>query len=95
MWEFLLVEPWSQELRRKDGVYTLGATIPMQHRVYINGKLPEYMMIKVITHELTHVYASAYGIKIDIGVEELLADFISTYGRDILMAADTIMSQVI
>lgn len=59
--------------------------------VFIADSLSEYMFIKVLCHELTHVFSFSYDLTLDIETEEIIADFMSLYGRDIIYLADDIM----
>lgn len=48
------------------------------------------MADRILCHELVHVYSFSYGCDIDIETEEIIADFMSLYGRNIVYTADKI-----
>lgn len=48
------------------------------------------MGYSILCHELVHVYSFSYGCDIDIETEEIIADFMSLYGRNIVYTADRI-----
>ena len=93
-WILQFVRPNSEELRRSDGVYTLGVTDDNTKTVTIASGMSDYMTNKVLCHELVHVYSFENNCNIDIQTEEIIADFMSLYGRDIIYIADSIMSNV-
>lgn len=94
-WNLSLVEPHSPMLRRSDNTITLGVTDNNDRTVYINNRLSYGMFDKVLCHELCHVFSFSYGLHIPIETEEIIADFLSTYGRDVIAVADDILKEVL
>lgn len=87
-WKLEFVKPNSRNLMRSDGSITIGMTDNNVKTVYINNRLNQYLTDKVICHELTHVFAFEFDYDIPIDVEEIVADFMSLYGRDIIYLLD-------
>lgn len=87
-WELMFVKPSSRQLMRSDGSITIGMTDNNTKTVYINSKLNRALTDKVVCHELTHVFAFEFDYDIPIDVEEIVADFMSLYGRDIIYLLD-------
>ena len=87
-WKLEFVKPNSKNLMRSDGSITIGMTDNNVKTVYINNRLNEYLTDKVICHELTHVFAFEFDYDIPLDVEEIVADFMSLYGRDIIYLLD-------
>lgn len=94
-WNLSLVEPYSTNLLRSDNTITLGVTDNNDKTVYINNRLSEQMFDKVLSHELCHVASFSYGLHIDIQTEEIIADFLSTYGREIFDIADDLLRRFV
>lgn len=94
-WILQFVRPNSEELRRSDGVYTLGVTDGNTKTVSIAKGMSDYMANKVLCHELVHCYSFSYDCQIDMHTEEIIADFMSLYGRDIIYLADDILYNVL
>ena len=94
-WSLQFVRPSSRHLQRSDGVYTLGVTDDRLKTVFIVDNLSQKMTDKVFCHELTHVFCFEYHYYMDIQTEEIVADFMSLYGRDIIYLADSIMGNLI
>ena len=90
-WRLLFVKPNSKELMRSDGSITLGMTDNNVKTVFVNNGLNDYMTDKVICHELTHVFAFEIDYYMDIETEEIEADFMSLYGRNIILLLDDLI----
>ena len=90
-WQLKFVNPNNRTLMRSDGSITIGMTDNIKKTVFINNKLKGQLQDKVLCHELTHVFAFEYDYDIPIEVEEIVADFMSLYGRDIIYLLDEIM----
>lgn len=94
-WNIAFVEPTNDNLMRSDNVYTLGVTDNNLKTIFLSNKLHGKMLDKVLCHELVHVYSFENDCDIDIQTEEIIADFMSLYGRDIIYLADDIMNGVL
>lgn len=90
-WNLVFVKPNSRNLMRSDGSITIGMTDNNTKSVYINNRLNGYMTDKVICHELTHVFAFEFDYYMDIETEEIVADFMSLYGRKIVYILDDLI----
>ena len=91
IWYLEFVKPNSRYLMRSDNSITLGMTDNNVKTVYINNRLNDYMKDKVLCHELTHVFAFEFDYYMDIDTEEIVADFMSLYGRDIVYLLDDLI----
>ena len=94
MWQVQYKNSNSGELRRSDGTYTFGVTNNNNKTVTLAKNMSDYMTNKVLCHELVHVFSFENGCDIDIHTEEIIADFMSLYGRDIVYLADDIMGRL-
>ena len=90
-WQLLFVNPSNGNLKRSDGSITIGMTDNNTKTVYINNKLNCALTDKVICHELTHVFAFEFDYSMDIETEEIVADFMSLYGRNIIYLLDDLV----
>lgn len=91
-WNLSLVEPYSDNLRRSDNTITLGVTDNNTKTIYVNDRLSDAMFDKVLCHELVHVFSFEYNYNIDIQTEEIIADFMSLFGRDIIYLLDDLIN---
>lgn len=93
-WQIVKVRPDDYRLMRTDGVQTLGATDINRKEVYLSDDLKDYMLQKVLTHELVHVFCLSYDYEMDIRTEEIVADFLSLYGSRVLEVAEDVLKQL-
>lgn len=94
-WRIWRVNGNAKILMRSDGVYTLGVADNNTKSIYIKSGISDSLFDKVLCHELTHAYAFEYGYFLDIETEEIVADFISLYGRQIIYMTDEIIENAL
>lgn len=94
-WNLAFVEPYSRMLMRSDGSKTVGVTDNNTKTVYLSSLLRGKFLDKVLCHELVHVASFSYGCEIDIETEEIIADFMSLYGREIIYLADDLIKSIL
>ena len=87
-WSLVFVNPNNKNLMRSNGTITIGMTDNNTKTVYINNRLNAYIADKVICHELCHVFAFEFDYHMPIETEEVVADFMSLYGRKIIYLLD-------
>lgn len=95
LWKLKFVKSSSKNLIRSDGTRTFGVTDNNVKIVFMADNMSEHMEDKVLCHELTHVHAMEYDYYMPIEVEEIVADFMSLYGRSIIYLADELMNYII
>lgn len=93
-WMLHFVSKNDFHLVKEDGTITLGMTNRDTKTVYVSDALNDFMTHKVISHELVHVACLEYGYTVSRETEELIADFLATYGREILNVADEITGRI-
>lgn len=54
----------------------------------------DYLLRKVLYHEITHATMFSYNIALHIKEEELLADLVATYGQEIILIANGIYNDI-
>lgn len=95
LWKLKFVDSKNSHLRRSDGSWTIGVSDNNVKTVFVSDILSDYMTDRVICHELCHVFSFENDLNIPISTEEIIADFMSLYGRNIIYLADSIMSSLI
>lgn len=93
-WNIQFVNPFDDVLKRSDGSYTVGVTNYLTSTIYLENTLHGEFLKKVITHEVVHVYCMSFNIFMDIETEEVVADFIATFGRDIIRISDYVFDLI-
>ena len=94
-WKIVFVSSNSDYLRRSDNSITVGMTDWNTKCVYLNNNLRGGFLRKVLAHELCHCFCFSYNVVMPIEQEEYLADFIATYGTELIYLLDDLMSVVI
>lgn len=90
-WKIQYEKPKSENLLRSDGTLTLAVCDNSCKTIFMNKNLRGYMFDKVLCHELTHVYAFEFEYNVDVETEEIIADFLSLFGRQIVYLLDDLM----
>ncbi len=92
-WKLLFVGANDVELQRSNGTMSLAVTDNNDKTVYVNWNVHGAMLYKVLCHELCHVFSFENDLHMPIETEEIVADFLATYGRDVFAVADDILSR--
>lgn len=90
-WKIKFVEPYSEDLLRSDGSRTVGVTDFNVRTVYLSNLLRGPFLRKVVAHEICHCFCFSYDLNFEIEEEERLADFVATYGEELIYLLDDIM----
>lgn len=93
-WDIVFVEQYNDNLRRSDGSITVGVTDFPQRTVFLSNLLKGPFLRKVTAHELTHCFCFSYDLTFDIEEEERMADFIATYGEELIYLLDDVMRNI-
>lgn len=91
VWNLRLVEPHSTMLMRSDNTYTFGMTDRNTQCIYISNRINGSFFDRVLCHELCHAFCLSYNLTMDIQTEEIVADFLATYGRKVFALADELI----
>ena len=93
MWEVQIVPPTFPSLFTGTS-FTLGCCDNNTHIIYIADGLSESKFYKVLGHEMTHAAMFSYEVNLTYDQEELLADIISTYGREIIAVTNKVFRKI-
>lgn len=93
-WYIKFVPPFTYDLQRSDGSFSIGMTDSNTNTIYIDETLRGRKLKKVLCHELTHAAMFSYAIELSIEQEEVLADLIATYGEEIIEITNTIFNKL-
>lgn len=94
-WRIRFVDINNPILTRSDGSRTVGMTDWNSTTVYLASKLRGRFLERVLCHELCHCICFSYGIIMGIKQEEILADWISLHGREVIDLLDHLLSKVV
>ena len=93
-WNIVFVEQYDYNLRRSDGSITVGVTDFPQRTVFLSNLLKGAFLRKVMAHELCHCFCFSYDLTFDIEEEERMADFMATYGEELIFLLDDVMRNI-
>ena len=94
IWQVQYKSSNSGELKRSDGTISLGVTDRNTHTIYLSNALHGYMQRKVLIHEVCHAICMSYDVHLPIEQEEILCDFVATYGDEVFEIVDMVLSAV-
>lgn len=94
-WQLKFIRPSNKHLQRSDGSWTFGTTDGNLKTIFIIDNMSDYMVDKILVHELSHAHAMEYDYYMPIEIEEIVCDFLSLYGRSVVYMADDLMSNIL
>lgn len=93
-WYVMFKNPNNSVFTRSDGSTTVGVTDGKTNVIYLSSALKGKFMERVLCHELCHAICFSYDINIPIESEELIADWVSLYGREVINILDEILKSL-
>lgn len=93
-WEIAKISRQNPMLMRSDGSRTVGMTDRDTKRIYLADDLRGKFLDRVLCHELCHAFCLSYNVYMDIDTEEIVADFLATYGREVFEIADRLLIEL-
>lgn len=93
-WEIVKISRQNPMLMRSDGSRTVGMTDRDTKRIYLADDLRGKFLDRVLCHELCHAFCLSYNVYMDIDTEEIVADFLATYGREVFKIADRLLIEI-
>ena len=94
IWNLVKVSRYSDMLQRSDGSRTVGMTDRDTKTIYLANDLRGKFLDRVLCHELCHAFCLSYNVYMDIGTEEIVADFLATYVREVFEIADRLLIEL-
>ena len=94
-WYIVFVSPSDPHLSRSDGSPALGVCNDNTKTIYLDETMDEYMVKKVLTHEITHAAMFSYNVDLCPRQEELVAILIDTYGHEIINLTNRLFNRIV
>lgn len=85
---------YQNELLKLNGQPCFGTTCYEMNSIYIRDEMNEAMTRRTLMHELCHAYSFSYGVPFPKNcdeIEEIVCDFIGTYGNMMIADCNKIM----
>jgi hypothetical protein len=89
-WQIVCLNSNNPNLSRSDGSMSVGVTDINTHCIYLADNLCGAFRRKVLIHELCHAVCMSYDIYMPLEQEEMLCDFVATYGDTVYEILDMI-----
>lgn len=93
-WGIYLVSPNHPILLDNHDSFALGVCDKKTQKIYINENLSDYMLKKVLCHEIVHAAMLSYNVILTDEEEELVAWLIASYGAEIIETTNSIFSKI-
>ena len=93
-WYVRFVDPYHPILLMGNGEYTIGTCDNDTKTIYLANYLDGDLLKKVLSHEIVHSAMFSYNVYLSYEQEELLADLIATYGREIITNANDMFKRL-
>lgn len=93
-WFIKFVNPNHPIFLTQDGTYTIGVCDDPTKTIYLANNLEGSKLRKVLSHEIVHSAMFSYNIDLSYEQEEILADIIATYGREIINNANEMFKRL-
>lgn len=93
-WNIKFVSPFDNVLYTPQKNQTYGVSSNKTKTIYLASDLKGSQLYKVLAHELTHAFCFEYKINLTLAQEEWLADFISKYGKSIIIKSDNLFKAI-
>lgn len=94
LWFVRFVSPDHPVLIMDNGEYTIGTCDDPTKTIYLADSLEGNLLRKVLCHEIVHSAMFSYNVYLTYEQEEILADIIATYGKEIIKNANEMFKRL-
>lgn len=77
-----------------NGEFTIGVCDDNTKTIYLSSLLKGEKLKQVLCHEIVHAAMFSYNVELDYEQEELLANLIAIYGKEIIQITDNIFKRL-
>lgn len=93
-WKVKLVASGHPKLRHRNGTAAIGVCDDYDKVIYIDKNIKGSLFKEVLCHEITHAAMFSYNVDLTYEQEELIANIIAKYGREITSITDNIFKKI-
>ena len=93
-WRIKFVYPLDPALMYENGSYSLGMCDSKNKTIYLAESLEGSMLRKVLCHEIVHAAMFSYNVYLSLEQEEIIADIIATYGKEIINITNKVFKKL-
>lgn len=88
------MQPYDEIFRMDNGEFTIGVCDDNTKTIYISNLLRGEKLKQVLCHEIVHAAMFSYNVELEYEQEELLANLIAIYGKEIVQITDNIFKRL-
>lgn len=88
------MQPYDEIFRMDNGEFTIGVCDDNTKTIYISKLLRGEKLKQVLCHEIVHAAMFSYNVELEYEQEELLANLIAIYGKEIVQITDNIFKRL-
>lgn len=88
------MQPYDEIFRMDNGDFTIGVCDDNTKTIYISNLLRGEKLKQVLCHEIVHAAMFSYNVELEYEQEELLANLIAIYGKEIVQITDNIFKRL-
>jgi hypothetical protein len=94
VWIVKFMQPYDEIFRMDNGEFTIGVCDDNTKTIYISNLLKGEKLKQVLCHEIVHAAMFSYNVELEYEQEELLANLIAIYGKEIVQITDNIFKRL-
>ena len=94
VWIVKFMQPYDEIFRMDNGEFTIGVCDDNTKTIYISNLLRGEKLKQVLCHEIVHAAMFSYNVELEYEQEELLANLIAIYGKEIVQITDNIFKRL-
>ena len=94
VWIVKFMQPYDEIFRMDNGDFTIGVCDDNTKTIYISNLLRGEKLKQVLCHEIVHAAMFSYNVELEYEQEELLANLIAIYGKEIVQITDNIFKRL-
>lgn len=88
------MQPYDEIFCMDNGEFTIGVCDDNTKTIYISNLLKGEKLKQVLCHEIVHAAMFSYNVELEYEQEELLANLIAIYGKEIVQITDNIFKRL-
>lgn len=93
-WLIKFTQPYDEMLLMSSGKYSLGVCDDTLKTIFISNELKDKKLKLVLCHEIVHAAMFSYNVILSYEQEELIANIIATYGKEIIQIAEDMFKRL-
>ena len=94
VWIVKFMQSYDEIFRMDNGEFTIGVCDDNTKTIYISNLLRGEKLKQVLCHEIVHAAMFSYNVELEYEQEELLANLIAIYGKEIVQITDNIFKRL-